>query len=227
MSAILERHRFNVDEYFRMAEVGVLHHGEGVELIDGIVLWSDAGSPRKYDVEEYERLIETGIISKEERLELIEGSIVEMAPTGPEHVGYTARLVERLTRRLGERALVWSQSTIYLSERNEPEPDICVLRRRDDYYTSRRARAFDILWLIEVADSSLLFDRGEKLRLYARSGIAEVWIVNLKQRQLELYSNGDGDNYLDCRIVLPGQSFTGATMPEESWAIAELLGWNA
>jgi Uma2 family endonuclease len=189
MSAILERHRFNVDEYFRMAEVGIL--------------------------------------DPQSRVELIDGEILDMAPIGINHRTLGNLMAEVFTLRLARKAIIQSQYPVRLSDLAAPQPDIAVLRRREDFYADTDIQPSDVFWLVEIADSSLLFDRGDKLRLYARSGIAEVWIVNLQQRQLELYSKPDGETYGESRIVMPGQSFNGAAMPEEHWAMAELLGWDA
>jgi Uma2 family endonuclease len=136
---------------------------------------------------EYIALFEQGVITEQDRVELIEGEVVEKAMIGHLHAGRVGRVDHLLQRLLGGRALVISQSTVLLSQVSMPEPDFVILRWRDDFYESRYATPADMLALIEVADSSLAFDRGRKLRIYAAAGVEEYWLLNLVDGVLEVY----------------------------------------
>lgn len=141
-----------------------------------------------FTVEEYRRMGETGIFHEDDRVELIEGEIIEMSPIGSPHSGTTTRLQTLLIRAIGDRGIVSSQNPVLLGDFSEPQPDIALLRPRDDFYTRSHPTPADVLLLIEVAESSLSYDRDLKLPLYARHGIPAVWLVDLQNRQLLLFS---------------------------------------
>ena len=142
---------------------------------------------RRFTVDEYHRMAKAGILHEDDRVELIEGEIVEMAPIGDRHVACVMELGETLIARLIGRAKVIIQSPVPLSSSAEPEPDLAVLRLRDDRYRTGLPRAEDVLLIIEVSDTTLAYDRGIKLRLYALAAIPEVWIWNLKRRRVLVF----------------------------------------
>lgn len=130
-------------------------------------------------VGDYYRMGEAGILSPDARVELIEGEIIDMAPIGSRHAGTVERIAAALRQAIGARAMVRTQQPVSLDERSEPEPDVTVVRPRDDYYTSAHPRPDDVLLIVEVAEASLAYDREIKVPLYARHGIGEAWIVDL------------------------------------------------
>lgn len=144
-------------------------------------------SRRRFTSAEYHAMTAAGILSEDERVELIAGEIVKMAPIGSRHAGCVKKLNRRLSRALGDRALVSIQDPILLGEGVEPEPDLALLRPREDDYTLSHPRPGDVLLVIEVADASLDYDRRVKIPLYAQAGVPEMWIVNLLQGEIEVY----------------------------------------
>lgn len=118
-----------------------------------------------------------------------------MAPIGSHHAGTVGFLTRLFVRAVVENALVWVQNPIVLDDYSEPEPDIALLRPRDDFYKSLHPRSSDILLIVEVAESSLDYDRHIKLPLYARNGIPEVWLVDIAHRRLSLYSAPEAGIY--------------------------------
>lgn len=148
-----------------------------------------------WTVDEYHRMGEAGLLANEDRVELVEGELVQMAPIGSEHAGGVGALTRLLVMAVGERAIVFVQSPVRLDERSEPEPDFAVLKPRADEYRSALPTAQDVLLIVEVADSSLAYDRGLKLELYARHGIPEVWVVNLPAREVEVFRGPQGGAY--------------------------------
>ncbi len=144
--------------------------------------------PRKrFTIDEYHRLAEVGILSEEDRVELIDGEIIEMSPIGKHHAAIVNRLIAALTEQVGRRAIVSPQNPLLLNDDSEPQPDIALFSFRDDYYAEQLPRPSDTLLIIEVADSSLDFDRIVKLPRYARGGVPEVWIVNLAASVIEIF----------------------------------------
>ena len=147
--------------------------------------------PRRHrlSVADYYRMAEVGILRPDERVELIDGEIIDMAPVGSVHAGTVDQMAKILGDAVGERAIVRARNPISLDDHSEPEPDIALLRRRDDFYKSAHPTPDDILLVVEIADSSLLFDRNVKVPLYARHGIVEVWLVDVKTWRVTRYRN--------------------------------------
>ena len=174
-----------------------------------------APTRRKLDVNEYCRMAEAGILGKEDRVELIDGSLIDMAPIGQDHEATVNGLTEALVMACARRAIVSTQNSIRLDRWNAPQPDLAVLRRRADFYaTGERPGPADVLLLVEVANSSLRFDRTVKLPLYARAGIAELWIVDMKRRVLEAHRNPAGDSYRETDTHQPGDQLALLLAPE-------------
>lgn len=139
---------------------------------------------KRFSVADYHRMGEAGIFGEDDRVELIEGEIIEMTPIGSPHGGRVKQLNRLLAQAVGERAVIAVQDPVVLGERSEPEPDLALLRPRADFYTESHPRPPDVWLLIEVADTSLAFDRDVKVPLYARHGIPEVWLVDIEHRQV-------------------------------------------
>ncbi len=138
-------------------------------------------------VKVYHKMGEVGIFAHDERVELIEGEVIDMAPIGREHAGTVNKLTNLLAHALHGRAIVAAQNPVVLGDHSEPQPDLAVLRMREDYYSKAHPGPADILLLIEVADTTVRYDREVKVPLYARHGIPEVWLIDLKERRLEVY----------------------------------------
>ena len=148
-----------------------------------------ADSPRRHrlTVADYCRMAEVGILAPDARVELIDGDIFDMPPPGNLHAATVDRLVEIFNCALDGRFSVRGQNPMRLGDLSEPQPDVALLRRRKDFYGEHRPGAADTLLIVEVADSSLRFDRETKLRLYASHEILEVWLVDLRNRRLTRY----------------------------------------
>ncbi len=138
--------------------------------------------PRKHrlTVTDYHRMGEVGILARDARVELIEGEIIDMSPIGSRHSAAVNRLVRILDRAVEESAIVSAQNPVILDDHTEPEPDIALLMPRDDFYASGHPRAEDVLLIVEVADTSLKYDRTVKIPLYGRHGIPEVWLIDVE-----------------------------------------------
>jgi Uma2 family endonuclease len=146
------------------------------------------------DVDEYYRMAETGVLAPDARVELIEGEIFDIAPIGSRHGSAVMRLNHLMMAALADRAIVSVQSSLRLSQRSEPQPDLMLLKPRADFYASGHPSADDVLLLVEVSDTTARYDRGIKLSLYARHGVREVWIVDLDHHMLRTYRNPVGEH---------------------------------
>lgn len=163
-------------------------HDFSAPLLPAALIPAVRGEPvaRRFSVDEYHRMIETGILSEDDRVELLDGWILEMSPIGPPHEVCISLLLEELQQSLSSGWLVRLQSPITLST-SEPQPDVSVVRGRPRDYVAHHPKPDEVALVVEVADSSLTFDRQLKRPRYAAAGIPEYWIVNLIDRQLEIY----------------------------------------
>ena len=183
-----------------------------------------APSKRKLTADEYQRMGEAGILGPDERVELLDGELYEMPPIGDGHIGKVNRGNFIFNQRLAGRAIVSVQNPIRLSPFSEPEPDIAILRLRPDFYETSKARPEDVLLLIEIADSSLDYDRRDKLPRYAVAGIIEVWIVNLIDRCIEVCRDPRPDGYAMRIVYARGDTLTPIAMPDLNILAEEILG---
>ena len=149
----------------------------------------------RLNVDEYHRMAEAGILGPDARVELIEGEIIDMAPIGSRHAAVVRQLAHILHQNVGYQAIVSTQNPVRLDEYSEPEPDLALLRPRDDFYATAHPGPGDILLIIEVADTSLRYDREIKIPLYARHGIPEVWLVDLVNERLLRFLEPGPDGY--------------------------------
>ncbi len=182
-----------------------------------------AATPHRFDVDDYYRMAEAGILSAKDRVELIEGEIVDMAPIGSEHGGRVNRLNRLVSQAVADgRVIVSIQNPLRLDRRNEPQPDLMLLRPRADDYASSHPTAADVLLLVEVADSSLAYDRGPKLALYARYGVPEVWVVDLAGRAVEICREPSPEGYAERSRLGEGLA-TPILLPELAIDLGALL----
>lgn len=168
----------------------------------------------KLDVDEYYRMAGAGILGEGDRVELIGGEIIDMAPIGQGHEATVNGLTRALVMACGDQAIVSVQNSVRLDRLNAPQPDFAVFKPRADFYaTGDRPNPADVLLLVEVADSSLRFDRAVKLPLYARAGIAELWIVDLKRRVLHAHRHPTDGEYTEVTTHRPGDHLALAAAP--------------
>ena len=177
----------------------------------------------KLDVSQYHRMGETGVFEGNERVELIEGEIVEMAPIGDRHAGTTNKLTELLVVAARGRAVVAVGNPVRLDRYNEPQPDFALLEPRTDFYRGSVPTPSHVLLLVEVADSSLRFDRAVKLPLYARHGIPELGIVDLHHDIIEVCREPRGDGYAATSHVAPGDVLEPALLPGVRIAVTYII----
>lgn len=159
----------------------------------------------KLTVTDYHRMAEVGILTPDARVELIEGEIIDMTPIGSKHGSVVDRLARLLDRAVGEQAIVRTQGSIRLNRYSEPQPDIALLRYRSDFYADSLPAAGDIVLVVEVAESTLNYDKDVKATLYAKAGIPEYWLIDIEQSQILTHQRPSGGVYGEIRsIAHPG-----------------------
>ena len=179
---------------------------------------------RRFTVDEYYRMAEAGILCEDDRVELIEGEIVEVAPIGSRHAACVDSLTQAFGERIAGRAILRVQNPVRLSARTEPEPDIVLARPRPDRYRQAHPGPEDVLLLIEVADTTLDYDRDVKLPLYAAAGIPEVWIFNLVHERLEVYREPAEGRYQVRTVHGHGAVVAPQALPDLAIEVSAILG---
>lgn len=194
-------------------------------VVAGVVTQSERGdvnAGRGFTVAEYLALGVAGILAKEERVELLNGEIIRMAPIGNRHLNSVDWLADLLQASIGRRAMVQVQGSILLDDATAPEPDIAVIRR-GSINDIGPVMPSDVYLLVEVADSSLEYDLGEKLARYTAAGIPEVWVANLRARELVVNTEPEGAAYANVRIVPLAGRVSPQAFPDATLAVADSI----
>jgi Uma2 family endonuclease len=176
----------------------------------------------RFSVQEYEQMGERGILHADLRVELIDGEIIQMSPIGDRHMRCVNRFTRRLVLALGERAIVSIQNPVVLSGHDEPQPDVVVLWPSAEEHAGTPLPG-DVALLIEVSDSTLAYDRRVKLPLYARAGIAEVWIADLQHDTIIQHADPGDGSYRSVATYRPGDVVACRAIPDLALAVADLL----
>ena len=161
-----------------------------------------------FTVADYARMLSTGILSEDDRVELIDGEVRVMSPIGPLHAAIVKRLNTLLGRLLPDTVILSVQDPIQLNDYSEPQPDLAILQYRDDFYGQAHPVADDVLLVIEVSDSSVEYDRDEKLPRYANASIAEAWLIDVNNVTVEQYLQPRNGKYLVKRLLERGDTLT-------------------
>ena len=176
--------------------------------------------PRLFTIDELEAMVRQGIIGQDERVELIEGQIVKMNPQGTGHIWAVNRTTRIFNRR--DDVVASAQNTLELADGSGPEPDVAVLRATTS--ENQRPSSKDVLLVVEVADSSLGYDRQTKAPLYARAGIPEYWIVDLNGERIEVYTEPSPAGYRAMRLFLRGEQLSPAFAADLTIQTDTILG---
>ena len=196
-----------------------------MDVIQTDLLASNPWVPRRpITVAEYHRMGEAGILHEDDRVELIEGQLIAMAPIGSDHSGTVNALNRILVLAIGDAGIVAVGNPVRLSNMTEPQPDFAVLKPRPDFYRQSIPRPDDVLLVIEVANSSLSYDRAIKRPLYARHGIPEYWIVNVQAGHVEVYRTPTPEGYTMASQVGRGGTLTPEALPGVTIHASTLLG---
>ena len=161
----------------------------------------------KWTRQQYRRLAEEGFLDAEARVELVEGQIIEMSPIGALHFGFQVHIQTWLTVRYHETYTVIGQNPVGLGDYNEPEPDVYLVPHRSDGYTTSIPTEAEALLVVEIADTSLDYDLGEKCLRYARFGIPEYWVIDCRERRLHYHEAPSEGGYRRLSVLDAGEAF--------------------
>jgi len=178
----------------------------------------------RFTLDEYHRMAQAGILNEDDRVELIRGEIVQLTPIGSRHASCVARLTDMLLGSVRGRAVLWPQNPLTILPDSEPQPDVILLRYRKDFYRHALPRPEDVVLLIEVADSSLRYDRRLKAPLYAEAGVQEYWIVDLEGCAVEVYRTPSGDRFESVERAGLTATLAPLAFPDVQIPAASILG---
>jgi len=179
---------------------------------------------RLINIKEYQKMEEVGILSHLDKVELINGEILHMSPIGIKHQGVINKINNFFFPLYSKKAVIHIQGPIQFKNLNQPVPDVMLLKPRKDFYTKKSALPKDVFLLIEVADSSLKYDKEIKLPLYAAAKIKEYWIVNLQDDIIEIYRNPKNGIYKNNIIASIGDKISCSAFPNKKIAVKDILG---
>ncbi len=204
---------FSVEECAALAQAGIINADEQAEVLAG---------RRRFTVKEYLAMEVAGILHEDDRVELVDGEIIIMPPLGEPHESSTDWLNRLFVPPLIGRAIVRVQGSIRLNDRSAPQPDIAVLRERPlsemgPYFPS------DVHLVVEVSDSTLAYDQGPKLARYVAAGIPEVWVANLRAREVTAYAEPSGSAYAAVRTYRVGESISPRAFPDVVLAVSDFM----
>ena len=204
---------FTPEECDALVSAGIIVDGEQDAVLSGT---------RLFNVDEYLDMEKAGILHEDDRIELMDGKIIAMSPIGDYHEFATDWINMLLASALFGLAMVRIQGSIRLHNFSAPEPDVAVLRMRS-FDDIRPYFSDDIHFVIEVADSSLRYDSGPKLARYAAAGIPEVWIANLRVREVTVYADPSGSEYENVATYRAGDSISPIAFPDIVLAVDEFM----
>ena len=182
--------------------------------------------PRRFPitVKMFNVMANEGAFEPGERIELIGGEIFDMSPIGNLHARCVKFLANYLIQSLNGIYIVGVQDPVVLDDLSEPQPDLSVLRYRPDFYKEETPSAKDIILIVEVADTTAIFDRGIKLRRYASAGVSEYWLIDLVADHVEVHTNPDEDSYGSLKIFRRGENVSSEAIPAIELSVDEILG---
>jgi Uma2 family endonuclease len=176
----------------------------------------------EFTVEEYQRLLEVGIFDEDDRIELLNGNLIVMSPIGIRHANAVRRILNLFVRRYGHASEVDAQNPAIVDRKSEPQPDILLLRLGISEELVK-PHPKDVLLLVEVADSSFIFDRSDKHDAYARNGIREYWLLDLNENRLHVFRQPAGGKYEIELILEKSDSIAPLTFPDLPVKISQML----
>ncbi|HLP91611.1 MAG TPA: Uma2 family endonuclease [Nostocaceae cyanobacterium] len=179
---------------------------------------------KSFTIDQYHQIYELGILTENDRVELIRGEIVEMSPIGKRHAGYVNLINKILSKLLDEQIIISVQNPIQLNHLSEPQPDIAILKPHPNFYIDKLPEVKDILLLIEVADSTIDYDRDVKIPLYAENGILEVWLIDINAETITIYRQPTPTGYKDVKILQRGDSLSILAFSEINLTVNNIFG---
>ncbi|MBL9176589.1 MAG: Uma2 family endonuclease [Verrucomicrobiaceae bacterium] len=177
-----------------------------------------------FTVRDFHQLVQSGHFTRQDRIELINGELTIMPPIGPEHSFHTRRITNVLPVELPSDVMLQMNEPITIPEHSEPQPDAAVVKAKADGYRKAHPGPKDVLLIIEVADSSVEFDVQIKSKLYAKAGIPEYWVMNIKEASLHVFTGPSAKGYKNIEVLDAADTVRSRSVKGLKIAVKKLLG---
>lgn len=178
---------------------------------------------RQITVAEYDLMIESGVFDENDQIELLDGVIIEKMPKGTKHATLNDIIAARFINELGQKVYVRNQNPIWLDNFSEPEPDVVLATPPFEKYFENHPTPDEILLILEIADSTLNYDRNTKGTAYARAGIQQYILLNVQEKTLEDYREPGADGFQSKQTYRSEQAFNLVAFPEISFQVKDFL----
>jgi Uma2 family endonuclease len=178
---------------------------------------------RTLTIDDFHKLADAGVFRDDERIELIEGELIAMAPIGHVHAYWVSELTRSLERMVGEEAIVWVQNPIVRPPNNQLQPDIALLWPPLIKYKTRLPSVEDVLLVVEIADTTIAYDRDVKTKIYAAGGVPEVWLLSTREETLFVFRSPVGDDYAHVQTLRKSDSIALVKFPKITVRVSDLL----
>jgi Uma2 family endonuclease len=188
-------------------------------MLAGVTQYAEGLPRRAFSVAEVQRMVDVGIIAEDENFELLEGEIVPMGPKYAAHELIKSALAIELSRARPNDLWIGFESSIFLSPMTFVEPDLCVYRR---HLASDKVKGEDLILVIEVAVSTLAYDRGRKASLYARYGVQELWVVDAAARRTFVHAGPSETGWAKIVEKAPEEMLACAAMPDFAIKLSDM-----
>lgn len=215
----------------------IAHDGEAIASLDPqttpdrLLRMSSASTKKeqpqigryRFSLDEYHELVESGFFKREDHIELIEGELIMMPPPSPEHSANATSLRDRIQRLIPDKLLIRESQPVTIPPDSEPEPDLCVVPRRTDYYRTAHPSPKDVLLVIEVAKTSAAFDKTTKAHVYGRAGIVEYWVIEIEKDVVHVFSDPTTHGYRTQRTYQRGDTVRSSTIRKLVLGVSDML----
>jgi len=191
-----------------------------------VTMPGDLLTRHRLTVDHYHRMVESGILGPDDRVELVSGEVLDRSPIGSLHAAIVRALARWMAASVGDRAILSVQNPVFLDDASEPQPDIAILAPRVDCYAAAHPSPGDVLLVVEVAETSLAYDLEVKVPLYARHGIAEVWVIDAATRTTHRFRRPTSAGYVDRDVIPPAGLLRCEAMSTEATSLTSLLPWS-
>jgi Uma2 family endonuclease len=175
----------------------------------------------QFTFDDLRQFVAIGVLSEDDRVELIEGDLIDMSPINMPHAQIVDTLNEMFVQRVRQDGRVRVQNPVWLSDLSMVQPDIAIVRRQ--LYRASHPTPDDVLLLVEVSDSTLSFDLRTKVPLYARSGVSEIWVVDVNAQVIHRFRQPEGSTYRITEEFRAGDTLTIEVLPHVSLAVADIF----
>jgi Uma2 family endonuclease len=199
-------------------------HGDHPQMLKSTGDMETTVKPHAITVVEFDRMVAAGVYGPDDRIELIDGQLIDVPPQGPPHIGTLMRFEHYFRAAFGTRVHVRGQGPLMVAVDSQPEPDIALVRWSDRFYTNVHPTIEETFAVVEIAYTSLQFDRGVKRRIYGAGGVPEYWIVDVEAGAIEVYREPHDLGYTSPTVFRRGQTVSFAAFPDVVFSVDELLG---